>query len=326
LENVLNNGESAKRFLLGDVSESERAQIEDRFIADDNFYDQLLIAEDDLIDDYVRGDLSAAERALFERTLSASQTRDERVKFAQSLLNSASGGASDVASGVAARPVSRWLSLSRSWPVRRQAAGLILAAASLVLMFGGLWFLIDGRRARHAPQRAQTSQPTQTSRPTPDAEARLQATPGAAAQQQSPTPEARQQPVPEVENSNREPARERPKRTKPVIAAFTLSPGLVRGASGANSLALRAGTKEVRLRLTLDDTTYKNYRALLSTPEGRKVWSRDVAGKRSSKSALTLTVPANLLKSGDYVLELSGANDGDGWESVADYSFRVVRN
>jgi hypothetical protein len=322
LENALDNGKSAKRFLLGDVSESERAQIEDRFIADDNFYEQLLIAEDDLIDDYVRGHLSAPERALFERTLSTSQPRNERVKFAQSLLNSVPGGAAVVAMSLPARPVSRWRSRLLAWPVSRPAAGLVLAAASLVLMLGGLWFLIDGRRARPASQRAQISQPT------PDA-TRVSATPGASAQQQSPTPDARQQqqqPTPGVENSNRAPVRERPKRTTPVIATFTLSPGLVRDASGASSLALHAGATEVRLRLTLDDTTYKKYRALLSTPEGRKVWSRDVTVKRTLKFALTLSVPANLIKSGDYVLELSGANDGGGWESVADYSFRIVKN
>jgi hypothetical protein len=112
----------------------------------------------------------------------------------------------------------------------------------------------------------------------------------------------------------------------PVIATFTLLPGLVRGESSAGALVLPAGATEVRLRLTLEGETYKTYRATLSTPEGMKVWSRDVTKGRTLKSAyLTLGVPAELLKGGDYVLDLNGANADGGWESVADYAFRIVK-
>lgn len=309
MENVLDNSELAKRFLLGNVSESERAEIEDRFLANDDFYQDILIAEDDLIDAYVRGELPAPERALFEQKRLASQHRRERVEFAQALFNSVSSKA--VSARVPDRPVSWWRSLAGAFITRRPVLGFTLAAALLVIVLGGLWLLTDRRGTRPARQQAQTMQPTPV---TP----RESSAPIATAEQQQPTRDE--------ENSNRTPARETPKRTSPVIATFALLPGMVRSESGAGALVLPAGATEVRLRLTLEGEAYEKYRATLSTPEGRKIWSREVTNGRPMKSAhLTLSLPADLLKSGDYVLDLSGANAAGKWESVADYAFRIVQ-
>lgn len=312
MENVLDNSELAKRFLLGNVSESERAEIEDRFLANEDFYQELLITEDDLIDAYARGELPAAERVLFERCCLSTQSGRERVEFAQTLFNSVSNKAAAVAPArVPDRPVSWWQSLAGAFITRRPALGFTFAAALLVIVLGGLWLLTDRRQTRPAPEQAQTTQPTPV---TP---------------RESPAPvetAEQQQPTRDEEDSNRTPARETPKRTAPVIATFTLLPGLVRGESGAGSLVLPAGATEVRLRLTLEGETHKKYRATLSTPEGRKVWGRDVTNGSSMKSdQLTLSLPAELLKGGDYVLDLSGTNAAGVWESVADYAFRIVK-
>jgi hypothetical protein len=305
LENVLNNEELAKRFLLGNVSESERAAIEDGFLAPDDSYQQLLIAEDDLIDAYVRGELHASERELFERWLLASQNLRERVEFAQTLFNSVSGKA--VPARVPDRPVSWWRSLARAFVSRRPALAFAFAAALLVIVLGGLWLLTERRRTRPSSEQAKAIQPTPV---TP----RESSTPNAPAEAQ------------QARNEERTPARETPTRPAPVIATFTLVPGLVRGENGAGALALPAGATEVRLRLTLEGERYQKYRATLSTPEGRTVWSIEVTNGPSMKSThLTASIPADLLKNGDYVLDLSGAKPAGGWESVADYSFRIVK-
>ena len=305
MENVLNNEELAKRFLLGNVSESERAAIEDGFLAPDDSYQQLLIAEDDLIDAYVRGELPASERELFERWLLASQNLRERVEFAQTLFNSVSGKA--VPARVPDRPVSWWRSLARAFVSRRPALAFAFAAALLVIVLGGLWLLTDRRRTRPSPEQAKAIQPTPV---TP----RESSTPNAPAEEQ------------QARNEERTPARETPTRPAPVIATFTLVPGLVRGENDAGALAVPAGATEGRLRLTLEGERYKKYRATLSTPEGRTIWSIEVTNGPAMKSThLTASIPADLLKNGDYVLDLSGAKAAGGWESVADYAFRIVK-
>lgn len=311
MENLSDNEELAKRFLLGNVSEAERAQIEDRFLADDDSYQELLIVEDDLIDAYVRDELPAPERELFEKWYLTSQPRRERVEFAQTLFTSVSSKSTSL---VAARepdhPVSWWHSLVDYLIARHPALGFTMAAALLVVALGGLWLLTEKTRARPAPQEAQSIPPA----PVPSRE--------------SPSPQIavveQPQSKAEEETSNT-PAREIPKRTMPMVATFTLMPGTVRGESSAQ-LNLSARATEIHLQLGMDGDVYKKYRATLSTPEGRKVWSGGVANKPSMKSAyITLSFPANLLKSGDYLLEIGGANADGLWKSVADYSFRVVK-
>jgi tetratricopeptide (TPR) repeat protein len=60
------NDNQLKRFLLGDVTSEEEAQLEDRLFDDRDFVHQLAVAEEELIDDYLRGRLTDDERNRFE--------------------------------------------------------------------------------------------------------------------------------------------------------------------------------------------------------------------------------------------------------------------
>jgi hypothetical protein len=67
------------RYLLGEaLTDAEQAEIEERYFTDDVYFDRLLAVEDDLIDSYVRGGLSADERAQFEHNFLASNRRREK--------------------------------------------------------------------------------------------------------------------------------------------------------------------------------------------------------------------------------------------------------
>lgn len=300
---------AARRFLLGNLAEAERAEIEDGFLAQDDFYQDLLMAEDDLIDAYVRDELPAPERALFEqRRLTSSHLR-ERVEFAETLFHSISNKAVAAPALEPAATVSWWRPLAAAFIIRRPALGFGFAAALLVIVLGGLWFLTEKLRTP-APEQAKIVQPAPVI-------PRESPTPGG-------TPEPQQHAGDEV-TPIRTPVTETPERTAPVLATFTLTPGLVRGAGGAEPLVLRAVVTDIRLRLTLDSEPYEKYRATISTPEGTRVWSGELSNGSSKKSSLlNLSLSANLFKNGDYILDLSGANAPGKWESVADYSFRII--
>jgi anti-sigma factor RsiW len=60
------NDEVLVRYLLGELAEPERDRLEGAYLSDDALHEQLLAIEIELIDAYVRGDLSADERRHFE--------------------------------------------------------------------------------------------------------------------------------------------------------------------------------------------------------------------------------------------------------------------
>jgi hypothetical protein len=80
-----NPEELAIRYLLGGLSEGERTTIEERYFRDDKEFKELEIAEGELIDRYVRKELSATDQRQFEKMLRTSPRLVERVEFARIL-------------------------------------------------------------------------------------------------------------------------------------------------------------------------------------------------------------------------------------------------
>src|SRR5215831_10260978 len=72
-------------YLLGKLSEEEAVQLEDRAFADAAYRGELEAAEADLIDAYVRGDLTQSDRREFERRFLTSPGRRGKVEFAVAL-------------------------------------------------------------------------------------------------------------------------------------------------------------------------------------------------------------------------------------------------
>src|SRR5262245_6363851 len=73
------------KYLLGDVSPEEQIRVEDRAFADPDYLLALEATEVDLIDAYVHGELTAAERRGFERRFLVSPQRLKKVAFARDL-------------------------------------------------------------------------------------------------------------------------------------------------------------------------------------------------------------------------------------------------
>src|SRR5436309_16124107 len=73
-------------YLLGELSDAEQEEMEVRYFTDDALFEQLLAIEDDLIDRYARGQITASERQRFERHFMKSPARRKLVRFADVLL------------------------------------------------------------------------------------------------------------------------------------------------------------------------------------------------------------------------------------------------
>ena len=73
------NQAEMKRFLFQEFSEKEREAFEERFFADGDFFYDLMDLENELVDRYAIGKMSATENARFEKSLPKSPERREKV-------------------------------------------------------------------------------------------------------------------------------------------------------------------------------------------------------------------------------------------------------
>src|SRR5437016_8930062 len=86
MEPETNNASNFTRYLLGNLPDEQLARVEASFI-DDEAYEQFLLAEQDLIDKYLTGELTSRERQLFEdHYLDASPDRLEKVAKAKAVF------------------------------------------------------------------------------------------------------------------------------------------------------------------------------------------------------------------------------------------------
>ena len=56
--------EGIRRYLLGRASSEDTALVEERFLTDSEFYQELLVVEDELIDQYLAGQLTELRKTI----------------------------------------------------------------------------------------------------------------------------------------------------------------------------------------------------------------------------------------------------------------------
>jgi hypothetical protein len=132
------------RYVLGESSDAERQEIEEGYFANPERMDELLAVEDALVERYVRGELSAEQRARFAAHVLVSEEGREKVRLARSLIRVAER---ERAPG----PPRRWI--TAPMPRFRQLAW----AAGLLGAFAALWFV--GRWGSQPQRLAQNAVP-----------------------------------------------------------------------------------------------------------------------------------------------------------------------
>lgn len=117
-------------YLIGALEETEDCEVGERLLSDDEYFAQVAILEDQLIDDYLAGRLPGDERSLFEDHFMLSPSHQEKFRFAQALrkyVNAESQVASVNDRTRGSRRAS-WIFLFFSFRVALTAAAVILVA------------------------------------------------------------------------------------------------------------------------------------------------------------------------------------------------------
>ena len=320
----INNEKLISRYLLGDLPEEQQVEIEDRAFSDKDYLASITAVENDLIDEYVRGELPDEDRQRFETRFLASAERRKRVEFATALRTVVSE--SPVPEKKLIHDVPRWSwrdSLYAFISGLNPAARLAFVAAGILLIVGAAWLFAETLRLRRQVNQLQAEkQSGQGLQQTLDAERKrneeLNARLNQEKQQREQTDESLRQ------------LTETTEATKPappaVLASLTLLPGLSRGGGQKPNLDLSNDVRLVRLQIGIDpEEQYKSFAVELRTVAGRGVWNREnlAARTRRGTRAVGLTLPATVLKSGEYELRLRGLTEGGGSEDVGFYYFNV---
>jgi hypothetical protein len=265
-----------RRFLLGQLDESEQQWVEETLMVDTNFREQVLLGEETLIEDYVDGALSPGEKKAFESYFAASIQQRHKVKIAKLLNTYELPNAPHVEATAVAR-VSRW----QSWPIgfmgRNRALVFTCVAAALlsIIAFG----VFQGVRLWR--------------------ESRLQI-------------EARQQKL-QIERELTQLSNTPAQDLNTLTFALALAPVALRNANDASTLSLPVASEILELRLILSGDTYPRYLVGLNRIGGAETYRIQGlnAQQTANGQAVVVRIPARLLNPGDYKLSLIGiAADG----------------
>jgi len=78
---MTNEKDPIRLYLLGNFHGQDQEEFERRLFADDDFLEEVMAAEDQLIDDFLTGDLTADEAAMFEKNFLVTEERREKLRL-----------------------------------------------------------------------------------------------------------------------------------------------------------------------------------------------------------------------------------------------------
>jgi len=333
-----NKEELSIRYLLGGLSEKERTTIEERFFADDQEFEELEIAEGELIDRYVRKELSATDQLQFEEVLSTSPRLIERVEFARILASRITSPVSQqdnpepvpvpdpVAKPKKDKDKKRWWQnffgpTPEISPVMRVA--LVAPLALLLLMSIALvfvWQRLQTQSGRLAAEQQRLQQLQKEIDEQKFNSGRLED----ALNQTNQEREAQDKLLAEYQQQLEVLQRQSPAS----IFSFLLYPGggTRGGGSSEKTILIPPGAQHIELRLNVETGNYSIYQASLQNIDRKPIGpqQRIKPFRRGQNKVIPFKVAARLLPPGSYYVHVDGLTPSGEAEDFNDYPFRVT--
>lgn len=322
---------SLRRYILGELKEASRLEVEERLITDQDAFETLGAIEDELADEYLDDTLSRSDRRRFESSFLTTPARRRQLRFVQQLK--------DYASAAAERAWHEPLPATSTAPMKGRWALLmgprpLLTAAMAVLVATSVWFAVRSS----LEERLLQTQIGQLTIQLKDLEGRLTAERLTSERQHLVLP------GPPVAAGSAETGRAFPAAPSAPQAAkpptFVLATRLLRGEGSLTRIIIPPDSEVIRLRLELPGHEYLLYRAVLFDAHVEEIWSQSKlkAEMRNGQPSITLVLPASLVSHGDYQVQLSGTPVGRtptglpaeigptaGQDVIVTYTFRVIQ-
>lgn len=321
------------QYLLGRLPGEEKSALEQRFFENDEFFEQMKMAEEELIEDYVAGALAPEDARRFQERFMATQEQRERVELVKMLWQEAHKEPALAAEAAKAKPRlagvlhSIWQSVQRLFDLHHPAWAYRLALVALLLILLPLSWLFYSRGQHFQHQLAIVKEERanllnelrQLGNQVAAQNARL-----SDLQEQIQTEQSR---VAELE---KEPAA----HDQPLLAALDFEPGSFETQTRRSEsesvtpiLRLTQATALVRLRLAIPDESYGALQATLETLEGREIMRQTGLQilRSNHKMVALFVVPTMLLEHGDYLVRLQSAEVEGEFEDLSSFWLTVEK-
>jgi hypothetical protein len=313
------------QYLLGALPAEEAESMDVLCIADEQLATRLAAIENDLVDSYVRGELSGDDLDRFKSFYLSSTYRRQKVDFAAALLESEKKGTGTPVAKPVATAVAASDTVSAKSPLAKPAEPLLpsvvprsprrgwlwggaLAAAAIVLIAAYASF--DNWRLRRQINDSRTQLATLDQR-----EQQLQ-------NQLDAQRSANAESVKEIER-----LRQSQTNLEQLTAVSMLLPPPTRAATRPSAITLQPGTNLAVLLLTLEAADFPQYRAVLKDPAAdQALWTSGnlQPALLGDKKVVSISFPGNLLKQQNYVVELTGLPGHGAPEPIGSYPFHAV--
>jgi len=317
------------RYLLGLLPDEEIERLDEASIADDEVASRLRIVENDLVDAYVRGDLTGEMLERFEARFLASPRRRQRARFAENFLRAVDradpadpehGGGSNA--GSTGQPPEEEAAVSDAtadnaidgtntvqWP---KLAWVFMAAAAALIITCATFFL-QTVRLRSGLELAQKESVALDRRV---AELARQI------DEQRAANAALTKELEKIGTSTAALA----SRSTGSLAALVLLPQM-RSVGPVATLDITPGAERVTFDLRLESNDFARYEVALTDPGSNQIVWRSgplTSVSRGDTPFVTVVVPVRVLKPQHYSFALTGRRAGSA-EVVGSYTFQVER-
>lgn len=315
--------EAARRYLLGTLSEEEEIRVQEQFSGEHGF-EELEIAEDELIDVYVRDELSAGDRICFERML-VSPRLTERVELARLLAHRAASRTPAPTEVDKPLPKISWW--RKFFGLTNPGSSTLVPAfmtTVAILLLAGLALLFLGLRLRRESQQLTAHQ-----QQIETLQRQLEEQKKTNSQLQTDRDQARRQNQELEDKLMAEIQRAEEQRTQSlgsIVTSFLTPYAGTRGeASSEKKIEITKNTRAVNLKMDVEHGDYPRYQATVQNFDRKPIRLcralRPLPGRRKYISCV---VPASRLTAGTYQVHVEGLQQDGTPENFDEYTFRII--
>lgn len=348
MKNIEENKKIATQYLYGELSNTERDNLEERLFTDEDFSLFVDEVENDLIDEYVRGELLFEEKRKFEKKYLTTESRFERVAVARTLQNELFNEEKVVSTE---ESKGFWESLAGLFRLPNLALAGGLGAILLMLLLGGVWIATQPKSGENIVNKEDSNLkeniPVQIE-PTPEFTPEPEKSPSEVTQENTNKSEeldkkavdtnkesvsknpdvnkSKPKPTPKpVEKEPKTVKKPKPVRPQPKVFAFSLLPPL--RSSTTPVLKIPSTAKTVRLRL-LDNfgDKYEKFIIDLNNGGGSTIWSRELkASKKRPQKSISISISSDKFQKGNQEIAVKGITKEGEVEEINYYNFTVEK-